>query len=178
MLQKMKLARLFYLTFLCLFYCIVCSYSSTLASEITSVELKMWKDYTPEEKEFLQGRWKLGRVDSVVVVLKDWDKIGPGSEKVCSLFEALAGNFTIVPAKEWKEYTQAEKNVLRLRWTDKKIGEVAHRLKFMDWYIHARKPHILERDYVTEKQRLELEEKPRSAKIADLVAMDFSHTKS
>ena len=155
----MKLARLLYLTFLCLFYSILWSHSSSLAGDITSVELKMWKDYTLQEKAFLRERWDAGGVDSVVEVLKDWDKIrpdrlwvasawwitrkrnlfpqlerpsyAPESDKVCPLFTALAGNFTIVPVKEWKEYTKAEKKVLRVRWTSEKIKAVVDALTGM-----------------------------------------------
>lgn len=137
-----KLAKLVYLTILCLFYCILCSDTPALAGEITIVEIAMWEDYTHEEKDFLRGRWEMGRVDSVAEVLEGWNEILASafyldhtlfykhySNRASSLFTALAGNFTIVPLKEWKEYSDGEKTVLEMRWTNEKVDSVVIALK-------------------------------------------------
>lgn len=130
--HKSKLAKLLYLTILCLFYCILCSHYPALAGEIKTVEIKMWEDYTEDEEKFLRARWDVGGVDSVVSVLERWGRISRrqwGSAEICSLFSALAGDSAIVPLKEWKNYTDAEKAFLRTRWTKNKRDQVVDSLK-------------------------------------------------
>ena len=134
MTHKPKLVKLVYLTIVCLFFCILFLHYPVLAGDFKTVKIKKLEDYTDEEKEFLQERWELGGVDSVVSVLEGWVEISrmirlKDSPEVSSLFIALSGSFTIVPTKEWKRYSDGEKEVLRMRWTEEKINAVVMALK-------------------------------------------------
>lgn len=81
--------------------------------DISSLSIRLARDFTPGVN-VLRGRG---------------DRLASMEEEVSSLFVALAGDFTIVPQKEWEEYTLGERMVLRMRWTEKKVEAVIGALK-------------------------------------------------